>query len=161
MQKYIKNTTTNINNLFGIYQLSKIAMALWLGGTVMTTGIILPIIFKSLDQITASNIASQILNMIAYIGVVCLLIALIEVILTYGKKTLKSKRFWYITTLILILIIDYFAVFPSLYILHKHLSKAVHVLINPPKNVFNFWHSANAMLFILISCTGIFYLLEI
>lgn len=152
---------TDFYHYFNIYQISKIGMSLWLGGTVMSIGIILPIEFKMLDQITASIIASQVLNMIAYIGVICLAIALIEVTITYGKYTLKSKRFWYIFILIMILIIDYFAIFPSLYTIRGNISRAIHSVITPPRNVFNFWHSANALLFILISSTGVFYLLEI
>jgi hypothetical protein len=143
-----------------IHQLSKIAMTFWLGGSWMTVAVIFPILFKALDQITASNIAGQVLNLNAYIGVVCLIAALIEVIINHKLSILKTKRFWYIISMGFILIINFFAIFPVIYHLRQKLSIVAHQIIAVQSNVFDFWHSLSALIFIATCILGVLYLVD-
>ncbi|MCX8514517.1 MAG: DUF4149 domain-containing protein [Burkholderiales bacterium] len=146
--------------IISIHQFSKIAMTFWLGGTWMSGLIFFPILFKTLDQISASEIVGQILNIQAYIGIICLIIALIEVIINHKFSLFATKRFWYILSMFSILIINYFAIFPIISNLKQKLSLFAHQFIALQNNSFDFWHSFSAILFILTCILGMLYLIE-
>lgn len=146
--------------IVSIHQLSKIAMTFWLGGSWMTIVVIFPILFKALDQITASAIAGQVLNLNAYIGIVCLIVAMIEVIINHKLSILKTKRFWYIISMGCILTINYFAIFPVIYHLRQKLSNVAHQIIAVQNNAFDFWHSLSALIFIATCILGILYMVD-
>lgn len=146
--------------IISIHQFSKIAMTFWIGGSLMVGLVMFPIMFRTLDQITASDLTGQILNINAYIGIVCLLIALIEVMVNHKLSLIKTKRFWYIISMASILIINHFAIFPIIYRLRQELSLVAHQIIAVQNNVFDFWHSLSALLFILICIIGVLYLIE-
>lgn len=147
-------------DIISVHQLSKIAMTFWLGGSWMTIAVIFPVLFKALDQITASTIAGQILNLNAYIGLVCLITALIEVIINHKLSIVKTKRFWYIISMGTILIVNYFAIFPVIYHLRERLSSVAHEIISVQSNAFDFWHSLSAIIFLATCIIGILYLVD-
>lgn len=126
----------------------------------MIAAVIFPILFDTLDEITASNLVRQILHITAYIGIVCLMIALIEVIINHMLSLLKTKRFWYIISMGLILTVNDFAIFPAVYRIRKQFATIAHQLISLQNNVFDFWHSFSAALFILTCVLGVLYLIE-
>lgn len=148
------------HEVISVHQFSKIAMTFWLGGIWMVGLVVLPIIFRSLDPVSASNIAAEILNIVAYIGIICLLIALIEVIINHKFALIKTRRFWYILAMSSILIINYFAIFPIIHRLRDKLSMVAHQIINIQANVFDFWHSISAILYAVICIIGVLYLIE-
>lgn len=146
--------------IISIHQLSKIAMTFWIGGSCMMGSVVFPLLFKTVDQVTASQLVGQILNILAYIGLVCLLIALVEVIINHKFALLKTKRFWYIILMDLLLILNYFAVVPAIYRVRQQLAQLAHSVIAVQTNVFDFWHSLSSILFIIICTLGILYLIE-
>lgn len=152
--------SANTREIISIHQFSKIAMTFWLGGTWMAGIVIFPILFKTLDQITASEIVGQILNIQAYIGIICLIIAFIEVMVNHKLSVFTAKRFWYIISMFTILFVDYFAIFPTIYSLREKISSVAHQFISLQNNAFDFWHSFSAVLFIFICILGMLYLIE-
>ncbi len=151
---------TNNREIVSIHQFSKIAMTFWLGGTWMSGIVVFPLLFKTLDQITASSIVSQLLNLQAYIGIICLLIATIEIIINHKLSLYKIRKFWYIICMFVILFINYFAIFPVIYNLKQQITKITNKLITAPSNIFDFWHSLSALLFVCICILGVLYLIE-
>ena len=158
--KATKALVVQKKEIISIHQFSKIAMVFWIGGSLMSAIVIFPLLFRTLDPITASQLVGVILNMLAYIGIVCLLIALIEVITNHKLALLKTKRFWYILAQGSILILNYFAVFPTVSKLRQQLSHVAHQMISVQSNVFDFWHSLSAITFILSCIIGVLYLIE-
>ena len=165
-----KSTKTNLKKIafeqkkreiVSIQQFNKIAMTFWLGGSWMLILVILPIIFKTLDQITASSITGQILSINAYIGIVALLIALVEVMVNHKLLLIKTKTFWYITIMAFTLLINHFAILPVIHNLKQKLSLVVHQVIATQSNVFDFWHSLSVVLYAITCIVGILYLIEI
>lgn len=148
------------HDIISIYQFSKISITLYLGG-IWTIGIVvLPLLFHTLDPITASELTSQILNITAYIGIIALIINLIDVIKNHKFALFKTKKFWYIIVMSSILIVNYFAIFPIVYNLRHKLSIIAHQVIASQNNIFDFWHSLSAIFFIINCIIGILYLLE-
>ncbi len=146
--------------IISIHQFSKIAMTFWLGGTWMAGIVIFPVLFKTLDQITASELVSQILNIQSYIGIICLIIAFVEVIVNHRLALLATKRFWCILSMFSILVVEYFAIFPMIYTLREKISSVAQQLVSLQNNAFDFWHSFSAILFILTCFLGMLYLIE-
>ncbi len=147
-------------DIISIHQFSKIAMTFWIGGSLMLALVIFPLLFKTLDPITASQLVGQSLNILAYIGIVCLLIALIEVMINHKLALIKTKRFWYILAMGSILILNYFAIFPTVSKLRQQLKSVAHQIIAVQSNVFDFWHSLSAITFIISCIIGVLYLIE-
>ena len=158
--KSVAKSSVQKREIISIHQFSKIAMTFWLGGTWMAGIVIFPVLFKALDQITASELVSQILNIQSYIGIICLIIAFIEVIVNHRLALLATKRFWYILSMFSILVIEYFAIFPIVYALRQKISSVAHQLVSLQNNAFDFWHSFSAILFILTCFLGMLYLIE-
>ncbi len=146
--------------IISIHQFSKIAMTFWLGGSWMTAAVIFPILLNILDPVTSNNIFEQILHINAYIGIVCLCIALIEAIINHKFSLLKSKRLWYILAMGLILFVNDFAVFPTIYRFKKDVATIAHKMIDMQNNTFDFWHSFSAILFIITCIVGVLYLID-
>ena len=146
--------------IISIHQLSKIAMTFWLGGTWMAGIVIFPVLFKTLDQITAAELVKQILNIQSYIGIICLIIAFVEVIVNHRFAIMATKRFWYIVSMFTILVVEYFAIFPMIYNLRERISAVAHQLVSVQNNAFDFWHSFSAVLYIFICHLGMLYLIE-
>ena len=151
---------TQKKEIISIHQLSKIAMVFWIGGSLMSAIVIFPLLFRTLDPITASQLVGVILNILAYMGVVCLLIAFVEVVINHKFALLKTKRFWYILMQMAILILNYFAIFPAVSKFRQQLSNVAHQMISVQSNVFDFWHSLSAITFILSCIIGVLYLIE-
>ena len=159
------NSLTNYNNhikreVISIHQLSKIAMVFWIGGSCMVGVVIFPLLFKMVDQVTASQLVGEVLNILAYIGLVCLIVALIEVIINHKLALFKTKRFWYILIMDFLLIVNYFAVIPTIYKIRQAVAKVAHEIISVQSNVFDFWHSLSSIIFFSICVVGILYLIE-
>ena len=158
--KTSKALNTEYREIISIHQLSKIAMSFWIGGSLMGAIVFFPLIFKSIDIVSASRLVGQILNLLAYIGIVCLIIALIEVIINHKFALFKTKRFWYILMMSFILIINYFAIFPIINRIREQITDVAHRVILVQNNVFDFWHSLSAITFIITCIIGVLYLIE-
>lgn len=148
------------HEIISIHQFSKIAMTFWLGGSWMTAAVIFPIIFDALDPVTSGKLFQQILHINAYIGIICLSIALIEALINHKFSLFKSKRIWYIIAMGLILVVNDFAIFPAIYQIRKDVASIAHKVINVQSSAFDFWHSFSAVLFIITCILGVLYLID-
>ena len=134
-------------------------MPFWVGGT-LTIGIVdIPLLFKTLDQINAATITGQILNINAYIGIVALLLALIELGVHLKLNLLQSRKFWYALVMETVLIVNYFAIFPIIVELRTKLTDVTNRIIQHSSE-FSFWHSISSILFLLTCILGALYMLE-
>lgn len=157
----VKSGNSNLHGeIISIHQFSKIAMTFWLGGSWMTAAVIFPLILNALDPVTANNLFQEILHINAYIGIVCLGIALIEAIVNHKFSLLKSKRLWYILAMGLILFVNDFAIFSVIHKIKKDFSSIAHQMINVQNSTFDFWHSFSAVLFIITCILGVLYLID-
>ncbi len=161
MKKKTKTLAT-VNQKFEIislYQFSKLAMTFWVGGTLTIGIVIIPLLFKTLDEITAAGLAGQILNINAYIGIISLVLALCDVCFQARLSLLKSRKFWYIIVMEGLLIINYFTVFPIIVELRSKLADVANHVIQHT-NEFSFWHSVSAIMFLIICILGTLYIVE-
>ncbi len=162
MRKVRSSRVSKLNpqfELLTLHQFSKLAMTYWVGGALTIASIIIPLLFKVLDEITAAVIVGQILNLNAYCGMVALFFALIDVMFNHKLAIFKLRKFWYIIAMAALITINYFAMFPILSRLRANLvDLANHILRH--SNTFNFWHSLSSFLFIILCILGTLYIIE-
>jgi hypothetical protein len=161
-KKPVSRINSKINHsieILNIHQFSNIAMTFWVGGTLTIASIIIPILFKNLDEITAAAIAGEIFNINAYIGMVALFFALLEICIEYKLNVIYSRRFWYVIVMEIILFINYFAVFPIIMILRSKLADVTNHVFRHSQE-FSLWHSVSSILFLISCILGVLYLLE-
>lgn len=145
--------------ILSIHQFSNIAMTFWVGGTLTIGSIIVPLLFKNLDEVSAATLAGQIFNINAYIGMFALFFALLEVCIDYKWQIFHLRRFWYIIVMELILFINYFAVFPIIVKLRAGLVDMTTRVFRHSQE-FSLWHSVSSILFLISCLLGVLYLLE-
>lgn len=145
--------------ILSIHQFSNMTMTFWIGGTLTIGSIIVPLLFKNLDEITAATLAGQIFNINAYVGVVALFFALIEVCADYKLLVFHVRRFWYVVIMEIILFINYFAVFPIIVAIRSKLTDVTNHVFNKSTE-FSVWHSVSSILFLISCILGIMYMLE-
>jgi hypothetical protein len=157
-----KSRVTRLNpnfELLTLNQFSKLAMTYWVGGALTIASIIIPLLFKVLDEITAAVIVGQILNLNAYCGMVALLFALLEALVKHKLAIFTLRKFWYLMLMSALIIINYFAVFPLLSKLRTNLADiANHIMRH--SSVFNFWHSISSWILIALCLLGALYIIE-
>jgi hypothetical protein len=134
-------------------------MTFWVGGTLTIGIVIIPLLFKTLDEVNAATITGQILNINAYIGIVALLLALIELGIHLKLNLLQSRKFWYALVMESVLIVNYFAIFPIIVELRTKLTDVTNRIIQHSSE-FSFWHSISSILFLLTCILGALYMLE-
>lgn len=145
--------------LISIEQFSHLAMTFWVGGTLTIGTIILPLLFKTLDEITAVSLTGQIFNINAYIGIVSLFLALIDILVHHRLTCLKLRRFWYVVVMEIVLIVNYFGIFPIIVRLRATLTDlTTHVIQHD--STFSIWHSVSSILFVITCVLGTLYILE-
>lgn len=162
MAKTTKKNTIQVNQkleLISIQQFSSVAMTFWVGGTLTIGLIVIPLLFKVLDEITAATLAGQLLNINAYIGIVALFLALIDNCVQFKFNVINSRRFWYAIIMESILIINYFAIFPIIVNLRTKLTDFTNRVIQHSSE-FSFWHSVSSILFLITCIIGTLYILE-
>jgi hypothetical protein len=121
--------------------------------------VIIPLLFKTLDEVNAATITGEILNINAYIGIVALLLALIELGIHLKLNLLQSRKFWYALVMESVLIVNYFAIFPIIVELRTKLTDVTNRIIQHSSE-FSFWHSISSILFLLTCILGALYMLE-
>ncbi len=162
MAKITKKNALQINQkleLISIQQFSSIAMTFWVGGTLTIGLIVIPLLFKVLDEITAAGLAGQLLNINAYIGIVALFLALIDNCVQFKFNVISSRKFWYAIIMESILVINYFAIFPIIVNLRTKLTDMTNRVIQHSSE-FSFWHSISSILFLITCVLGTLYILE-
>lgn len=157
-----KKNVSSVNQkleIISIQQFSNVAMTFWVGGTLTTGLVVIPLLFKVLDEITAAGLAGQLLNINAYIGIVALFLAIIDNCVNYKFNVINSRKFWYSLVMESILIINYFAIFPIIVNLRTKLTDFTNRIIQHSSE-FSFWHSISSILFLITCIIGVLYILE-
>lgn len=145
--------------ILSIRQFSNMTMTFWIGGTLTIGCIIVPLLFKNLDEITAATLAGQIFNINAYVGMAALFFALIEVCADYKLLVFHVRRFWYVVIMEIILFVNYFAVFPIIVSIRSKLADVTNHVFHKSTE-FSIWHSVSSILFLISCILGIMYMLE-
>lgn len=154
-----RKSKTTSHKILSIHKISRMSTVFWMGGTISMICLFLPILFQSLDKINASHIAKQVLDINAYIGVLTLILAIIDLFIKRGTANLKIRSFWYLIAMLFLLVINFFAIYPFLETMKETLTNVANHVITQ-SNIFDFWHSISAIILIIIVILCILFLVE-
>ncbi|WP_118180668.1 DUF4149 domain-containing protein [Paraburkholderia phosphatilytica] len=134
------------------HRVFRLLTVVWVGSLLTIGYIVAPVLFASLDRISAGATAAQLFRIEAITGVVCgvLLLALGNVLVRRGDDGYKRLR-WLIAGMLLCVLVGYFALEPFMNALRL-------AALNEGTDV---GHSAYAMRFgVLHGVSSLFYLIE-
>lgn len=125
---------------------------MWVIGLVVA-----PVLFKMLDSMTAGMVAGKLFTAIAWVGLVCGVILLVDHVWRDGVKGLKEGGFWLIVGMLVCLIINQFAVSPMIVVLKQQMNHAAEGLFG---GGFATWHAISSLIYLVQSLMGLLYIVR-
>jgi glucan phosphoethanolaminetransferase (alkaline phosphatase superfamily) len=95
------------------HRLFRLLTVVWIGSLLTIGYAVAPVLFTSLDRVTAGAVAAQLFRIEGVIGVVCgvLLLALCNVLVRRGGDAYRRLR-WLIAGMLVCVLVGYFALQP-------------------------------------------------
>lgn len=125
---------------------------MWVIGIIVT-----PILFSALDTVTAGMVAGRLFAAIAWIGLVCGVLLLVDYVLRHGARGVKQGGFWLLLGMLLCIVINHFAVTPIISQLKLQMNHAAEGLFG---GGFATWHAISSLIYLLQSLMALVYLLR-
>ena len=132
--------------------LRAIAATLWIGGMWVIGLIVAPVLFKSLDSAVAGMVAGRLFTAIAWVGLVCGTILLIDAVWRHGLRAFKMGSFWLLIGMLVCTLINHFAVSPIIANLKLGMNHAAEGLFG---GGFATWHAISSLIYLLQSLMGL------
>ena len=137
--------------------LRAIARTFWIGGLWVIGIIVTPVLFSALDNVTAGMVAGRLFASIAWVGLVCSVFLMAELVLRNGARALKSGAFWLLVGMLVCIIINHFAVTPIIAGLKAQMNHAAEGLFG---GGFATWHAISSLIYLVQSLMGLMYILS-
>ena len=140
--------------------LAVITATFWIGG-LWVVGIVAYELFKLIPEAQlAGNIAGQLFQMMAFVGMAASIFLLIQRVYQFGTNALKQGFFWLIVLMLILILISHLGINP---LLEKFKLEAM------PKDVmesvfadrFTTWHGISSIAYLLECFLGVFAILKI
>jgi len=143
-----------MNKLVAI--LSDVSIALWVGGLWIVGYLVAPLLFSSLPEnhALAGALAGKMFKGIAWIGIGCATLLLLNEFLNAGLGAFKRLVFWLVLLMLSITLIMQFWLQPFIIAL-RAIGAPVEMLALPAMmRSFAFWHGISSILYLLESMLG-------
>jgi hypothetical protein len=128
--------------------LKNIAATLWIGGMWVIGLIVAPVLFKTLDSPVAGMVAGRLFTAIAWVGLVCGTIMLVDSVWKNGLRAFKMASFWLVIGMLACTLINRFAVSPIIANLKLDMNHAAEGLFG---GGFATWHAISSLIYLLQS----------
>lgn len=90
----------------------RILLTLWVGGMWTTGYVVAPVLFNSLDRVTAGNVAGQLFTIVSYIGLVTLTLVLVSGFVQSGKTAIQQWHYRFLFVMLLLVLVGQFVLQP-------------------------------------------------
>ncbi|QOZ82815.1 MULTISPECIES: DUF4149 domain-containing protein [Chromobacterium] len=134
--------------------LRSIAKTFWIGGLWVIGIIVAPVLFAMLDRVTAGMVAGKLFASIAWVGLVCGAILLVDHIRRNGAAGVKESGFWLVMGMLACTLINHFAVTPIIANLKAQMNHAAEGLFG---GGFATWHAISSLIYLVQSLMGLVY----
>jgi len=124
-----------------------VLLAVW-AGSLWTVGWVAPVLFASLERVTAGNIAGQLFALVAWIGMVCgvLLIALRAFALPQGR----DWALWVLVAMLALTAVGHFCITAILADLRAQ-AAPLAIGDSPLRGKFGMWHGVSSTLYLIVA----------
>ncbi|TAM02356.1 MAG: DUF4149 domain-containing protein [Paraburkholderia sp.] len=130
---------------------------LWVGSQLTIGYAAAPVLFASLDRMTAGSIAAQLFRIEGLVGLTCgvLMLALSNVLVRRGVEPYRRLR-WLLAGMLLCVLVGYFAVQPFMNALRVQAAVAgVDIANSPDAARFGILHGVSSLFYLIGSLLGI------
>lgn len=131
-----------------------ILLTLWVGGLWALGYISAPVLFNSLaDRSLAGNIAGRQFEVIAWVGIVSAIYAMVFLFFRNGSTTFKQAAFWLLLVMLLLTLAGHFGIQPLMAKLRADMAR--EVMASVVRDRFLAWHGISSVLYLIQSVLGV------
>lgn len=139
------------------HRVFRLLSAVWVGSLLTIGYAVAPVLFKTLERMTAGSVAAQLFRIEAILGVVCgvLLLALSNQQVRRGSTEYRRVR-WIVAAMVVCVLVGYFALQPFMNALRVAAMEAGTDIANSPyASRFGMLHGVSSVFYLVESVLGL------
>ena len=139
------------------HRVFRLLSAVWVGSLLTIGYAVAPVLFKTLERMTAGSVAAQLFRIEAILGVVCgvLLLALSNQQVRRGSSEYRRVR-WIVAAMVVCVLVGYFALQPFMNALRVAAMDAGTDIANSPyASRFGMLHGVSSLFYLVESVLGL------
>ncbi|MET3550809.1 hypothetical protein ABIC50_000706 [Burkholderia sp. 567] len=139
------------------HRVFRLLSAVWVGSLLTIGYAVAPVLFKTLERMTAGTVAAQLFRIEAIVGVVCgvLLLALSNQQVRRGSGDYRRVR-WIVAAMVACVLVGYFALQPFMNALRVAAMEAGTDIANSPyASRFGMLHGVSSLFYLVESVLGL------
>ncbi|KAG8151650.1 DUF4149 domain-containing protein [Burkholderia catarinensis] len=139
------------------HRVFRLLSAVWVGSLLTIGYAVAPVLFKTLERMTAGSVAAQLFRIEAILGVVCgvLLLALSNQQVRRGGSEYRRVR-WIVAAMVVCMLVGYFALQPFMNALRVAAMDAGTDIANSPyASRFGMLHGVSSVFYLVESVLGL------
>ncbi|KVT04521.1 hypothetical protein WT24_23815 [Burkholderia sp. MSMB1078WGS] len=139
------------------HRVFRLLSAVWVGSLLTIGYAVAPVLFKTLERMTAGSVAAQLFRIEAILGVVCgvLLLALSNQQVRRGSSEYRRVR-WIVAAMVVCVLVGYFALQPFMNALRVAAMDAGTDIANSPyASRFGLLHGVSSVFYLVESVLGL------
>ncbi|RQU83180.1 DUF4149 domain-containing protein [Burkholderia cenocepacia] len=139
------------------HRVFRLLSAVWVGSLLTIGYAVAPVLFKTLERMTAGSVAAQLFRIEAILGVVCgvLLLALSNQQVRRGSTEYRRVR-WIVAAMVVCVLVGYFALQPFMNALRVAAMDAGTDIANSPyAGRFGMLHGVSSVFYLVESVLGL------
>ncbi|WP_027784080.1 MULTISPECIES: DUF4149 domain-containing protein [Burkholderia] len=139
------------------HRVFRLLSAVWVGSLLTIGYAVAPVLFKTLERMTAGSVAAQLFRIEAILGVVCgvLLLALSNQQVRRGSDEYRRVR-WIVAAMVVCVLVGYFALQPFMNALRVAAMDAGTDIANSPyASRFGMLHGVSSVFYLVESVLGL------
>ncbi|AKM40065.1 membrane protein [Burkholderia contaminans FFH2055] len=139
------------------HRVFRLLSAVWVGSLLTIGYAVAPVLFKTLERMTAGSVAAQLFRIEAILGVVCgvLLLALSNQQVRRGSSDYRRVR-WIVAAMVVCVLVGYFALQPFMNALRVAAMDAGTDIANSPyASRFGMLHGVSSVFYLVESVLGL------
>ncbi|RQU99462.1 DUF4149 domain-containing protein [Burkholderia cenocepacia] len=139
------------------HRVFRLLSAVWVGSLLTIGYAVAPVLFKTLERVTAGSVAAQLFRIEAILGVVCgvLLLALSNQQVRRGSSEYRRVR-WIVAAMVVCVLVGYFSLQPFMNALRVAAMDAGTDIANSPyASRFGMLHGVSSVFYLVESVLGL------
>ncbi|KVR71694.1 hypothetical protein WM06_36585 [Burkholderia cepacia] len=139
------------------HRVFRLLSAVWVGSLLTIGYAVAPVLFKTLERMTAGSVAAQLFRIEAILGVVCgvLLLALSNQQVRRGSSEYRRVR-WVVAAMVVCVLVGYFALQPFMNAMRVAAMDAGTDIANSPyASRFGMLHGVSSVFYLVESVLGL------
>jgi len=130
------------------FALHALTLTVWAGALWTVGYVVAPVLFATLDKISAGNLAARLFSLVTWIGVACALILI--VLRAWVLPAARDWALWVVVLMLVLAVAGHWGIEPQLADLRAR-AAPLPVMESPERGAFALWHGVSAVLYLIES----------